>query len=66
MNRLDRIGDYNINKNKDKSNDTIDNDPRFDNKFFNLSRGTKDPLPVVIVGLLVCKKHIATTVAGLT
>ena len=38
----------------------------FDTNLFNLSRGTKDPLQVVTVILLGGKKHIATTVAGLT
>ena len=41
-------------------------DPTFDTSSFNLSSGTSDHLPVVNVFLKVVKKHIATTVAGLT
>ena len=56
----------NIKINKDQNNDAIYNEPTFDMNSSNLSSGTKDPLPVVAVSLLGGKKHIATTVAGLT
>ena len=46
----------NINKNKNKHNDAIEHDLKFYNKF-SLSRGTKEPLPVVIVSLRIGKKQ---------
>ena len=63
---MHHIANKNIKTNKHQSNDAIDNNPAFDTTRFNLSSGTKDPLPVVIVSLRVGKKQIATTVDGLT
>ena len=62
---MDHIVTDNINKNKNKRNYAIENDPKFDNTF-NLSSRNKDPLPVVTVSLRGGKKQIATTVASLT
>ena len=56
----------NINTNKYQNNDNIYNEPMFDTNSYNLYSGTKDPLLVVTVSLLGGKKHIATTVSGLT
>ena len=53
-------------KSKDQLNDAIYNEPKFDTNSFNLSIRTRDPLPVVTVGLQGVKKHRETTVAGLT
>ena len=55
----------NIKKNKYQHNDAIDNESTFDNSF-NLSIGTKYPLPVVSVSLRGGKKHRAMTVSGIT
>ena len=55
------IKDYN-----DQYNDAIDNEPTLDDSSFNLSSGTRDPLPVVTVSFQVVKKHIETVVSGLT
>ena len=55
------IKDYN-----DQYNDDIDNERTLDNSSFNLSRDTRDPLPVVTVSLRGGKKHKSTLVAGLT
>ena len=55
----------NIKTNKDQHNDVIENEPNFDGSF-NLSRRTKDPLPVVTIRLRGVRKHRATTVDGLT
>ena len=62
---MDHVVTDNIKKNKDQNNDAIKNEPMFGDSF-NLSRGTKSPLPVVTVSLRVIKKHRATTGAGLT
>ena len=64
-NRLKHIVNNNIKKDKDQHNEAIENEPKFDSSF-NLSSGTKDPLPVVTVSLRGDKKHIATTVASIT
>ena len=66
MNRLDLVVTDKLNIYKDQINEAINSDPAFDNSSFNLSSGTSDPLPVVTVSLRGGKKHIATTVAGLT
>ena len=55
------IRDYN-----DQYNDAIDNEPTLDNSSFNLSRGTRYPLPVVTVSLRGGKKHRATLAAVIT
>ena len=55
----------NINTTKNQHNDSIENEPKFDNTF-NLSSGTKDPLIVVTVCLRGGKKHRATNVDDLT
>ena len=47
---MDLVVTDNIRTNKDQRNDAIENDPKFDSSF-NLSRGNKEPLPVVIVSL---------------
>ena len=54
----------NTKKNSNKHNNTIEYEPRFDNKF-NLSSGTKDPLPVVTVSLIGGKKQRTTIIYGL-
>ena len=64
MIKLDREVTNNI-KNKDQCNDSIEYEPKFDNKF-SLSSGTKDPLPVVTFSLRGGKKHRANIIAGLT
>ena len=46
----------NIKTNKNQCNDTIENEPKFDNNF-NLSSGTKDPLTLVTVSLKGGKKY---------
>ena len=56
----------NINTYKYQHNDPIYNDPTFDTNSFNLSSGTKDPLPVVTVSLQVGKEHRELTAVGLT
>ena len=55
------IKDYN-----DQYNDAIDIEPTLNNSSFNLSSGTRDPLPVVTDYLRGGKKHRATIVAGIT
>ena len=65
INRLDHSVTDNIKTNKYQRNDANENDPKFDSSF-NLSSGTKDPLPVLTVSLQGGKKHISMTVAGLT
>ena len=62
---MDHVVINNINKYKDKHNDAFENYLNFDISF-NLSTGTKYPLPVVIISFLVGEKHRATTVAGIT
>ena len=62
---MDFIVTDNIRTNKNQHNDAIENDLKF-NHTFSLSSGAKEPLPVVIIGLLGDKKHIATMVAGIT
>ena len=56
---------YNINTNKNQRSDAIENESKFDNTL-NVSRGTKDPLPVVTVSPRPVKKKRAMNVAGLT
>ena len=65
INILDRIVNNNLRTNKDQHNDAVENEPKFDNSF-NLSSGTRDPLPVVTVSLRGGKKQRAMAVAGLT
>ena len=55
----------NIKKNKNQHNDSIEYEPKFDNKF-SLSSGTKNPIPVVTVSLRGGKKQMATIISGLT
>ena len=66
MNRLDHVVKDNLKNYKDQSNEAINSEPTFDTSSFNLSSGTRYPLPVVTVSLLGGKKHRATTVAVLT
>ena len=47
------------------NNADIEYDPKFDNKF-SLSRGNKEPLPVVTISLRGGKKERADMVSGLT
>ena len=54
----------NTKTNKDRRDDAIGNDPKFDSSF-NLSSGTKDPLPVVTVSLQGGKKYVAMDVSGI-
>ena len=56
----------NLKNYKYQSNKAINSEPAFNTSSFNFSRGTSDPLPIVIVYLQVGKKHRATYVAGLT
>ena len=65
INILYHIVNYNKNQNQNQRNDVIENDPKLDN-IFNLSSGTKYPLPVVTVSLQEGKKQGETTVAGIT
>ena len=51
MNILDNVVTDNLNKNKGKINEAINNEPTFGTSSFNLSSGTSDPLPVVTVSL---------------
>ena len=66
MNRLDHVATSNLKKNKDQSNEAINNEPTFDTNSFNLSGGTSDPLPLVTVSPKGGKKHRATTISGRT
>ena len=63
---MDHVVTNNIKTNKDQLNDTIYNELTFDANIFNLSSGTKDPLPVVTVSLQGGNKHRKTTISGLT
>ena len=65
-NGLNHVVTDNINTNEDQLNEYIYNDTKFDTTIFNLSSGTRETWPVVIVTLLRHKQHRATTVAGLT
>ena len=58
---IDNLKNY-----KDHSNEAIHSEPKFGPSSFNLSSGTRDPLPVVIVSLRGGNKHISTVVSGLT
>ena len=64
-NRLKHIVNNNIKKDKDQHNEAIENEPKFDSSF-NLSSGTKDPLPVVTVSLRGGDKQKAIEIDGLT
>ena len=66
MKMLDHLVTEKLKNYKDHINEAINSEPKFDTSSFNLSSGTSDPLPVVTVSLRVGRKHIATTVAGLT
>ena len=66
MNELDHVVTDNIKTNKYQSYYAIYNVLMFDTNSFNLSSGTRHPLPVVTVTLQGSKKHRATTVACLT
>ena len=66
MNRLNHVVTYNLKNYKDQINEAINREPTFDASSFNLSSGTRDPLPVVTVSLLGVNKHRAITVAGIT
>ena len=57
INKLDQVVTNNIRDYNDQYNDAIDNEPTLDNSSFNLSSGTRDPLPVVTVSLRGGKKH---------
>ena len=63
---MDHVVTDNINKNKDQLNDAIYNESMFHTNGFNLSSGTREPLPVVTVTLRKGKKNIETTVSGQT
>ena len=63
---FDHVVTDTLNNYNDQNNESIDNDPTFENSGFNLSSGTSEPLPVVTVSLRGGKKHRATVVAGLT
>ena len=63
---MDQTANNNIKTNKYQHNDAIYNDLTFDTNSFNLSNGTKDPLPVVSVSLRGGKKHISMNVSGIT
>ena len=53
-----------INTYQYQHNEAIENEPNFDSNF-NLSSGTKEPLPVLTVSLQVGNRHGSITVAGL-
>ena len=55
----------NVIKNKDQHKDAIEYKPKFDSKF-SLSSKNKEPLPVVTVSLLECKKYREAIISGLT
>ena len=57
INKLDDVVTNNLNKYNNQNNEAIDNEPTLDNSSFNLSRVTRDPLPVVTVSLQGVKKH---------
>ena len=65
MNKLDHVVTNNIRTDKNRCNDAIENEPIFDNKF-SLSSSTKDPLPVVTVGLRLVHKQREKMVSVLT
>ena len=65
MNKLYHIVTNNLKTTKDKLNKAIKNEPAFDTDSFNLSSGTRNPLPIVNVSLRGGKKHRAMAVAGL-
>ena len=52
-------------KNKYQCTNSIEYEPKFDDKFI-LSSGTKNPLKLVTVSLRGGKKHRATIIVGLT
>ena len=66
MNILDHVVTNNLNTNKDKSNEAINNELKFDTNNFNLSSGTSNPLPVVTISLQRGNKHRETTTSGRT
>ena len=66
INKLYHIVTNNIKDYNNQYNDSIDNEPTLDNSSFNLSSGTRYPLPVVTVYLQVGNKHKANVVAVLT
>ena len=66
MNKLYHVVKKNLKTNKYKINEAINNERTFDTNSFNLSRGNRNPLPVVTLYLQGGKKNRATTVAGLT
>ena len=66
MNKLDHVVTNNPKTTKYQLNEAIKNEPTFDTNSLNLFSGTSNPLPLVTVSLLGGRKHIATTVAGLT
>ena len=66
MNRLDHVVTNNLKKNKDRSNEAINNEPTFDTSNFNLSSSNSNPLPVVTVYLRRINKHRETTVSCIT
>ena len=61
---LDHAVTGNIKKKNNQHNESIENEPKFDNKF-SLSSGTKDPLPVVTVRLRGHKRQREIIVSGL-
>ena len=66
INKLDHVVTKNIKDYNYQYNFAIDDDTTLANISFNLSRSTRDPLPVVTVSLRGGNKHRATVVAGLT
>ena len=62
---MDHVVTDNIKTNKDQHNDAIENDQKFDN-IFNLSSGTKYPIPLVTLSLKGGKKPIANSVSDIT
>ena len=63
---MDHVVTENIKTNKYQHNDAVYNEPTFDTNSFNLSSGTKNSIPAVIVSLQGGKKNESTTVDGLT
>ena len=65
MNKLYHVVTNNLKTTKYQLIEAINNKPTFDNNSFNLSSGTRNPLPVVIVSLQGGKKHRPMTIDGI-
>ena len=63
---MDKVVTNNLNNYKYQSNEAINSEPTCDNNSFNLSSGTRYPLPLVTVSLLGGNKYRETIVSGIT